>query len=150
MAQASFISASSYYSEEDDSCWICMAGASPEQPLESPCACPRRVHLRCLARWQLQQAGRREETHCRFCHASYGDWRQSLAPRYDSADVPARPATPIMAISFEGQIHYIKVYPGAEGRARFEAQIRELIQLEDGEEFDVEFECKAPDTGATL
>ncbi|KAF6259128.1 hypothetical protein COO60DRAFT_1638600 [Scenedesmus sp. NREL 46B-D3] len=55
-----------------------------------------------------------------------------------------------MAISFEGQIHYIKVYPGAEGRARFEAQIRELIQLEDGEDFDVEFECKAPDTGATL
>lgn len=34
-----------------------------------------------------------------------------------------------------------------EGRARFEAQIRELIQLEEGEEFDVEFECKAPDTG---
>jgi hypothetical protein len=40
-----------------------------------------------------------------------------------------------------------QVYPGAEGRARFEAQIRELIQLEDGEDFDVEFECKAPDTG---
>jgi hypothetical protein len=39
------------------------------------------------------------------------------------------------------------VYPGAEGRARFEAQIRELIQLEEGEDFDVEFECKAPDTG---
>jgi hypothetical protein len=227
--------------------------------------------------------GCREETHCRFCQAAYGDWRQSLAPRYDAADVPPRPATPIMAISFEGQVHYIKVsssasthaihthqalvrnccmacclgvpdqavlrgtcplptmhasvvqhiaaaelplaacalphnvlcdhgvaspllccetsaaaavrslsgclpclmvfvpsfvlvqpqpqptvapsyralphmcavhtslpqvYPGADGRARFEAQIRELIQLEEGEDFDVEFECKAPDTGA--
>jgi hypothetical protein len=42
----------------------------------------------------------------------------------------------------------LQVYPGADGRARFEAQIRELIQLEEGEDFDVEFECKAPDTGA--
>jgi hypothetical protein len=43
-----------------------------------------------------------------------------------------------------------QVHPGAEGRARFEAQIRELIQLEDGEDFDVEFECRAPDTGEEL
>jgi hypothetical protein len=51
----------------------------------------------------------REETHCRFCQNEYGDWRQSLTPRYDAAAAPPRPATPIMAISFEGQIHYIKV-----------------------------------------
>lgn len=52
-----------------------------------------------------------------------------------------------MAISFEGHLHYIKVYPGPDGKARFEQQIRELIQLDDDETFDVEFECKAPDSG---
>jgi hypothetical protein len=39
------------------------------------------------------------------------------------------------------------VYPGPEGKARFQQQIRELVKLRDDEEFEVEFECKAPDSG---
>lgn len=60
---------------------------------------------------------------------------------------PRRPPTPIMAIIFEGQVHRIKVYPGPEGKARFQQQIRDLVQLGEDEEFEVEFECKAPDSG---
>jgi hypothetical protein len=41
-----------------------------------------------------------------------------------------------------------QVYPGPEGKARFQQQIRELVKLSDDEEFEVEFECKAPDSGA--
>lgn len=39
------------------------------------------------------------------------------------------------------------MYPGPEGKARFQQQIRELVKLRDDEEFEVEFECKAPDSG---
>ena len=46
-------------------CWICL---SEEGELSSPCRCPRKVHMECLARWQLQQAGRSEEQTCRFCY----------------------------------------------------------------------------------
>eukprot|EP00878_Enallax_costatus_P005225 GHUV01005491.1.p1 GENE.GHUV01005491.1~~GHUV01005491.1.p1 ORF type:complete len:273 (+),score=73.35 GHUV01005491.1:181-999(+) len=136
---------------DDNCCWICL---QPESTLlgrlEQPCACPRLCHIRCLSRWQLQSAGRSEETHCRFCSAAYSDWRQHLAPRADSSGLPPRPATPIMAIFYENQTHRIKVYPGPEGKTRFEQQIRELIQLGDQEDFDIKFECKAPDTGGLL
>jgi hypothetical protein len=55
-----------------------------------------------------------------------------------------------MAIYFEGQVHRVKVYPGPDGKARFEQQIRELLGLEEDEEFDVEFECKAPGSSKKL
>lgn len=41
---------------EDEACWICLSSVTP---LVRPCACPRLVHQKCLARWQLQQAGKR-------------------------------------------------------------------------------------------
>ncbi|KAF8072376.1 ATP5PO [Scenedesmus sp. PABB004] len=63
---------------------------------------------------------------------------------------PRRPATPVMAIAYEGATHRITVYPGPQGRARFEAEVRALLDLPAGEEFDVEFLCRAPDTGALL
>lgn len=49
-------------------CWICLEEASENgsHQLVSPCKCPRKVHPQCLARWQLQQAGRHEEKFCRF------------------------------------------------------------------------------------
>lgn len=46
-------------------CWICLDDTKDRDVLVSPCRCPRKVHPRCLARWQLQQAGRLEETNCR-------------------------------------------------------------------------------------
>jgi hypothetical protein len=79
-----------------------------------------------------------EEKQCRFCNQPYAvDWRETLAPA-------ARPAAPVMAIYFEGQVHRVQVHPGPDGKARFEQQIRELLQLEDDEDFDVEFECRVP------
>jgi E3 ubiquitin-protein ligase DOA10 len=49
-------------------CWICLEEASEngDHQLVSPCKCPRKVHPQCLARWQLQQAGRHEEKFCRY------------------------------------------------------------------------------------
>jgi hypothetical protein len=35
------------------------AAQAPPAPLILPCRCPRPVHARCLARWQLQSAGTR-------------------------------------------------------------------------------------------
>ena len=41
-----------------DHCWICLESAS-KAPLIQPCACPGRfVHEKCIARWQLQSAGK--------------------------------------------------------------------------------------------
>ena len=34
----------------DDCCWICLSQSELGNVLELPCACPRPVHLRCLAR----------------------------------------------------------------------------------------------------
>jgi hypothetical protein len=51
--------------ESEDVCWICLDEADEKRPIFSPCKCPRKVHPQCLARWQLQQAGRHEEKFCR-------------------------------------------------------------------------------------
>lgn len=52
---------------DSDMCWICLeeAAENGSHTLMSPCKCPRKVHPQCLARWQLQQAGRHEEKFCR-------------------------------------------------------------------------------------
>lgn len=52
--------------KNEDVCWICLDAEDTERPLHSPCGCPRKVHELCLARWQLQKAGKDEEQHCRF------------------------------------------------------------------------------------
>jgi RING-variant domain len=54
---------------ESEMCWICLEEAAEDgsHTLMSPCRCPRKVHPQCLARWQLQQAGRHEEKFCRYC-----------------------------------------------------------------------------------
>lgn len=56
--------------DSDDFCWICLDDVSKGQ-LINPCRCPRKVHPTCLARWQLQQAGRAEETQCRCVVAAH-------------------------------------------------------------------------------
>lgn len=43
----------------EDICWICHEGHSDGMPLAKPCRCKcMQAHRPCLARWQLQQAGR--------------------------------------------------------------------------------------------
>ncbi len=92
--------------ESDDICWICLddgCSTGSRQDLMSPCQCPRKVHPKCLARWQLQQAGKAEETHCRFCHSTLADWKASLTPETLKPEVDK--ANPIMVVYFEGEIH---------------------------------------------
>lgn len=42
-------------SEDEDVCYICLSG---EGELLHPCSCPRVVHGACLAKWQLNCAGK--------------------------------------------------------------------------------------------
>lgn len=51
-----------------EACWICFDETNGAHQLDSPCNCPRKVHRACLARWQLQQAGKYEEQFCRWVH----------------------------------------------------------------------------------
>ncbi|KAG2431690.1 hypothetical protein HYH02_013267 [Chlamydomonas schloesseri] len=101
--------------------------------------CPRKVHPSCLARWQLQQAGRKEESSCRFCNASLPDWKQILAPA-----PPSQPVEPIMVVSLGGRCVKLRVRPGPEGMAAFRQQVRELFNIPADVEFECSFKCKAP------
>ncbi|WIA07938.1 hypothetical protein OEZ85_007415 [Tetradesmus obliquus] len=128
---------------EGESCWVCLSGLedAPEKQLELACRCPRPVHRECLARWQLQQAGRREEHYCRFCEKAYPDWKDSLTPK------ELKPSTPIMAVSVRGRVHKLRVRPGPDGKEDFKRQVRALLGYDDSMEFDVIFECKTPHSG---
>jgi hypothetical protein len=56
---------------DGETCWICLDDAAQDGTtrLVRPCRCPRKVHPQCLARWQLQQAGKHEEKFCRCAGA---------------------------------------------------------------------------------
>ncbi|GBF95979.1 hypothetical protein Rsub_08102 [Raphidocelis subcapitata] len=137
-------------------CWVCLGPGGPGAPLALPCACPRPVHTRCLARWQLQQAGREEETTCRFCRGPYGDWRDALG----APEPGLEPAAPVMALSVRGRVHKLRVSPGPEGRRQFQSEVRRLLgrggegggegaggEADAGPDVDVVFEIKVPATG---
>lgn len=155
-------------------CWICLDDGVA--PLITPCACPHPVHPRCLARWQLQQAGRPEESACRFCGGGYPDWRAVLLGGSPSAgaSVGAAPApaarlgplsvlgsgpeaaagahddgaAPVtMAISAAGSVHHLQMLAGPFGKALFRAQVGALLGYGPDDEFEVVFECRLPLTG---
>ncbi|KAG2495352.1 hypothetical protein HYH03_006621 [Edaphochlamys debaryana] len=127
-------------SDEADCCWICLGEGGV---LVRPCMCPRSVHGTCLARWQLQQAGREEERSCRFCNASLPDWKSQLAP------APPVPVEPVMVVSLGGKCVKMRVKPGPEGMAQFRQQVRELFNIPSEVEFECSFKCKAP-SGETV
>ncbi|EFJ50460.1 hypothetical protein VOLCADRAFT_58469, partial [Volvox carteri f. nagariensis] len=129
---------------EEDVCWVCLEGASEVSGvLEHPCACPRGVHAKCLARWQLQSAGRDEERYCRFCKSELPDWRDILTPK-----VPAAP--PVMAIVYDGKVIRLQVKPGREGMLEFQRQVRRAFNLGEDVELDCVFDCRAPGTGEKI
>lgn len=128
--------------QDEPCCWICLGS---EGPLTTPCACPRSVHPQCLARWQLQQAGRTEEHACRFCGQAYGDWREQLA----CAD-GLQLAPPVMAINVHGRACKLRVGLGPEGKAKFQEEVRELLGYASTRDFDVVFECQVPGTGECI
>ena len=135
---------------DHEQCWICLDDASEDGSLRlvQPCACPRRVHPQCLARWQLQQAGRHEEKHCRFCNSALADWKGHLTPKELAPEVPN--VQPIMVVYFEGQIHRIPVKQGPDGLAEFQSKIRDLFRLPDDVDISLTFGCKEPMSGQHL
>lgn len=116
--------------------------------LMAPCKCPRKVHPQCLARWQLQQAGRPEEKYCRFCHSTLADWKSHLTPAELKPEVTK--VQPIMVVYFEGQIHRIPVKQGEAGLQEFQSQIRTLFRLPDDVDISLTFGCKEPMSGQHL
>ncbi|KAF6253886.1 hypothetical protein COO60DRAFT_373109 [Scenedesmus sp. NREL 46B-D3] len=127
--------------QDSDCCWICLCGEDAGE-LASVCSCPRRVHEKCLARWQLHSAGRSEEKTCRFCGSVLQDWKPHMSSGAKVA--------PYMRVSFNGKTHKVQVQPGEEGAKEFEQQIRHMLALPEDQEFDVIFHCRAPGTGDKL
>lgn len=68
---------SSMFSDSDMSCWICL-----DECTTRSCKCPSVVHPKCLAEWQTNKIGTREEKHCRFCDDELQDWRFVVYPEY--------------------------------------------------------------------
>ncbi|GLC34448.1 hypothetical protein PLESTB_000728000 [Pleodorina starrii] len=129
----------------DDVCWICFTGAE-SAPLMRPCPCPRYVHRGCLGRWQLQCAGRSEESHCRFCGNNLPRLDETLTPDHlRSTSVPA-----YMAILYNQQYYVIPVRPGVDSKEDFSARVKKLIGLPDDAQINVSFQCAAPTTGELL
>ncbi|KXZ50948.1 hypothetical protein GPECTOR_14g194 [Gonium pectorale] len=116
-----------------DCCWICLLGPEAGE-LERPCPCPRFVHRTCLGRWQLQSAGRSEESKCRFCASALPSLEEQLCPQ--RLRPVAEKVVPYMAVVYQGQHYKIPVKPGVEGMAEFRAR--------------VSFECAAPTSGEKL
>lgn len=127
------------------SCFICLsdgADAQGELP-HSSCACPSMTaHRLCRARWSLRQAGRAEESACRFCGKAVPSWQHVLLAASSSAGAggegggegaaavsPSPAASATMAVVVGDQCYKINVSPGPEGKRAFLAAVRILLGL---------------------
>mmetsp|Transcript_65251 Transcript_65251/g.143019 ORF Transcript_65251/g.143019 Transcript_65251/m.143019 type:complete len:289 (-) Transcript_65251:435-1301(-) len=127
----------------DQLCWICLDGGGD---LVNPCACPadRVVHKTCLARWQLQSAGKSEEHCCRFCGKEYPSWKDSLTPQN------LQPATPVVSVHYNGVCHKIRVKPGPDGFESFQRQLHHITGLPELDCMQITFQCRAPGSAQEL
>lgn len=126
-------------SQEDEiMCWICHDDSNTQDmPLERTCSCPwMKVHRACLSRWQLQQAGKPEETKCRFCKTSLPDWRE--------AHVGLPKAQPVMTVVHQNVVHQVVVKPGENGQRKFQEDIRRIFGLQEDDTIQLTFGCKVP------
>ncbi len=119
-------------------CWICLDLGGE---LVYPCRCPRMAHKACLARWQLQSAGTRKETHCEFCDSVLPDWKHALTGPKATQAVSA-PA--IMNVNFDGKTYSFEVEPGPDGYRKFTEAIRMAFELPDDSELNITFTCDEP------
>ncbi|GMH45916.1 hypothetical protein BSKO_13879 [Bryopsis sp. KO-2023] len=131
-----------------DLCWICFDGGNDNRPLVSPCDCPRKVHRACLARWQLQQAGKYEEQCCRFCQKALPDWRPFLTPECLRREMSQ--AQPTMMVTFNKQVCFVPVKAGADGLSDFTDTIRQKFELENDAAINVTFGCRDPLSGGFI
>lgn len=130
-----------YYSNDSgqDICWICHEDGS-RYSLEKICSCSwLRVHRNCLARWQLQQAGKIEEKKCRFCGEVLPDWREA------HGHLPK--AQPVMTVVHDNVMHQVVVEPGEYGQRKFQEDIRRIFGLQDDDAIQLTFGCRIPECG---
>ena len=130
---------STHSSEDAPLCWICLDIGGD---LMYPCKCPRTAHKRCLARWQLQSAGTRKETHCEFCDSTLPDWKSALTPEPQGKEAVVAPA--VMNVNFDGKTYSFEVEPGPEGYAKFTESIRKAFNLPEDSELNITFTCDEP------
>lgn len=135
----------------EEPCYICLSNESAHDhdALIRPCPCPRNVHRRCLARWQLKQAGKPEETSCRFCQHTIGDdWRNVLTPLY------LRPymsyMRPTLGITFNGEQYDICVELNTTTLPKFLEAVRLACKFPPEHEFDMRFVCQDPFHGGDI
>lgn len=125
---------------DPDVCWICLDSSTSACQLIRPCACPRTTHAKCIARWQLQSAGTRRETHCDFCGQQLPDWKQVLTVTGPSAvRAPA-----VMTVTFNGRTFFFHVEPGPEGYRKFTADVKAAFTLPDDCDLNITFTCDEP------
>jgi hypothetical protein len=103
--------------DDDDVCWVCLEGSLPDNLIKSPCNCSQFSHTACLARWQLQSVGTKNETHCRFCDSELPDWKEAFTPSCGSA------ASVLLDIKHSGGAFSIEARTGPEGYDRFISDI---------------------------
>lgn len=105
------------------------------------CIPHRTAHSTCLARWQLQSAGSRRETHCEFCDRALPDWKSTLTPPHCGVNAPA-----IMNVNFDGRTYSFEVKPGPDGYTSFTESIRRAFSLPEDSELNITFTCDEPST----
>lgn len=156
---------------EEEVCWICLDGPGEDglvqvsgvrkassqapvaprkrltgnEPSSQACNCPRLVHRRCLARWQLQSAGTDRERLCQFCQATLPDWRPALTPLPLSSSSPA-----VMSVNFNGRAFSFAVRPGPSGYEDFTLAIRRAFNLPSESDLNITFTCDEPFTGSLM
>lgn len=126
--------------ELEGDCWICLSAAADR--LVRPCACPKLVHAKCLARWQLQKAGTAEERRCRFCDAALPDWRENLGA--GEGDV-----RPTVSLEYKGEVKHLRL-SRAEGQLDLTRLVKDAFGIPDDLELDFSFECKVPGSDVDL
>ena len=130
-------------------CWICFDDEEYESnSLIIPCDCPKFVHEKCMARWQLHSAGKSEENNCRFCDKTLSDWKEVIIPQ--SLKEVIKDVIPSMVVSLAGQSHLIPVSYGENGRIEFIESIKQIFELPDDADINIEFDCCDPTTGDPL
>lgn len=133
----------------DSACWICLEPHTADNPLAKPCSCPRKCHLSCLSRWQLQSAGKTEETTCRFCHDNLPHWSASLAEQAPAKQTKD-PSHIIMGIRFKNKTYKVKFEEGVVGAEKFKQEVRRVLQLPASVDIDANFIVSHPQTGERL
>lgn len=107
----------------EEQCWICLEEDNPKN-LCRPCSCPRLVHPKCIAHWQIHSMGKAEETHCRFCNQQLANWKEYFVPSGQDEE-----ANVVVAVYSQGKSIKIKCSTGPNGLIDFKKKIQDVLGL---------------------